>query len=388
MPEEKIKKRAGWDEYFMNIAQVIATRATCNRGVDLKYMSGFKGVGALIVKDRVILSAGYNGSPRGLDHCDEVGHEMVGGHCIRTVHAEANALVQAAKNGVSIDGADLYTTASPCYDCFKMIVNAGIKRVVCGSYYGSRYGASEKVLILASQAGLKFEFLRPLADETRDRKPDEDTIKLSPEDVSSLKKEAGEEELEEESIEENSSDLKVKVKRFLPEVKTPSYARVGDAGLDLSTTESIEIPAGSRAKIGTGLSLEIPKGYVGLIWDRSGLSANKGLKVLGGVVDSNYRGEVFVTLANVSREPVEILEGEKIAQMLIQKVEKVEISEADELSETERGEQAYGSSDFPEDEIPEEVIEEEPILEDESLDEETPSSRKNKKEKDEIKSRW
>jgi len=375
MSEEKIKKRPSWDEYFMNIAQMVATRSTCNRGVDLKYMPGFKGVGAIIVKDKVILSTGYNGSPRGLDHCDDVGHEIVEGHCIRTVHAEANALVQAAKSGVSVDGADLYTTASPCYDCFKMIINAGIKRVVCGSYYGSRYGASEKVLTLASQAGIKLEFLR-------DYRPD-DTIKLFSEENYSFK-EAG----EKESIKENSSDLKVKVKRFLPEAKIPSYARINDAGLDLAAIESIEIPAGSRAKIGTGLSFEIPDGYVGLIWDRSGLSAKKGLKVLGGVVDSNYRGEVFVTLANVSREPAEILKGERIAQMLIQKIEKVEILETDELSETERGDQGYGSSDSFEGEIPEEIIEEEPILEDEILDESSSSFQANKKEKDEIKSRW
>jgi len=118
-------KRIGWVQYFMNIAKEVATRATCDR----------KHVGALIVRDRVILSTGYNGSIRGLPHCDEVGHEMEDGHCIRTVHAETNAFVQAAKNGVAIDGATLYITASPCWICFKLLANAGIKSIIYGEHY-------------------------------------------------------------------------------------------------------------------------------------------------------------------------------------------------------------------------------------------------------------
>ena len=109
----------------MNIAKEVATRATCDR----------KHVGALIVRDKVILSTGYNGSIRGLPHCDEVGHDMEDGHCVRTVHAEMNAIVQAAKNGVAIDGATLYTTASPCWICYKLIANAGIKVIVYGEHY-------------------------------------------------------------------------------------------------------------------------------------------------------------------------------------------------------------------------------------------------------------
>ena len=101
----------------MNIANEVATRSTCDR----------KHVGAVIVRDKTILSTGYNGSIRGLPHCDEVGHEMENDHCIRTIHAEANAIVQAARNGVQIDNTEIFITASPCYDCFKMIANAGIK---------------------------------------------------------------------------------------------------------------------------------------------------------------------------------------------------------------------------------------------------------------------
>lgn len=119
------KNRASWDHYFMKIAEDVATRSTCDR----------KFVGAVIVRDKMILSTGYNGSIRGLPHCDEVGHEMDNGHCVRTVHAEANAIVQSARNGVGIEGADIYVTASPCYNCFKLIANSGIKRIFYGELY-------------------------------------------------------------------------------------------------------------------------------------------------------------------------------------------------------------------------------------------------------------
>jgi len=117
--------RASWDDYFMSIARTVAARSTCDR----------KFVGAVIVRDRMILATGYNGSVRGLPHCDEEGHLMEDGHCVRTVHAEANAIVQAARAGVRIDGADIYVTASPCWGCFRLIANAGIRRIAFGEFY-------------------------------------------------------------------------------------------------------------------------------------------------------------------------------------------------------------------------------------------------------------
>jgi len=119
------RARASWDDYFMNIAREVATRSTCDR----------KFVGAVVVRDRSILATGYNGSIRGLPHCDEEGHLMEEGHCVRTVHAEANAIVQAARNGVRIEGASVYVTASPCWGCFRLIANAGIVRIVFGEFY-------------------------------------------------------------------------------------------------------------------------------------------------------------------------------------------------------------------------------------------------------------
>jgi dCMP deaminase len=117
--------RASWDEYFMNIARVVASRSTCDR----------KFVGSVIVRDKTILSTGYNGSIRGMPHCSEVGHMMDDGHCVATIHAETNAVLQAAKNGVAIEGGTVYVTASPCWACFKMITNAGINRIVYGEFY-------------------------------------------------------------------------------------------------------------------------------------------------------------------------------------------------------------------------------------------------------------
>ncbi len=137
--ESRAAARVSWDQYFMNIARQVATRATCDR----------KHVGAVIVRDKTILSTGYNGSIRGLPHCDDVGHLMENGHCVRTVHAEANAIVQAAKNGVAVDGADIYTTASPCWSCFRLIANAGIRRICYGEFYGD-----ERAIEVAREIGI------------------------------------------------------------------------------------------------------------------------------------------------------------------------------------------------------------------------------------------
>ena len=138
--EGPARSRANWDEYFMGIARQVCTRSTCDR----------KHVGAVIVKDRMILATGYNGSIRGLDHCDDVGHLMEAGHCVRTVHAEANAIVQAARSGTSLQGASIYVTASPCFHCFKLIANAGIVRIAFGEFY-----RDEKIFTFAMQLGVE-----------------------------------------------------------------------------------------------------------------------------------------------------------------------------------------------------------------------------------------
>jgi dCMP deaminase len=143
--------RSSWDQYFMDIAKQVATRATCDR----------KHVGAVVVRDRTILSTGYNGSIRGMPHCDEVGHMMENGHCVATVHAEANAILQAAKNGVRVEGATLYTTASPCWPCFKLIANSGCVRIVYGEFY-----RDPRIFEVASQLKLELVSLEAPAQAT------------------------------------------------------------------------------------------------------------------------------------------------------------------------------------------------------------------------------
>jgi len=125
--------RPSWDEYFVEIARQVATRSTCLR----------RSVGALIVRDKRILSTGYNGAPRGLEHCDVVGclREKLGipsgqrQEICRGLHAEQNAIIQAALHGVSIEGGTIYVTHQPCITCAKMIINSGIVRVVCANTY-------------------------------------------------------------------------------------------------------------------------------------------------------------------------------------------------------------------------------------------------------------
>ena len=145
------RQRVSWDEYFMAIARVVATRSTCDR----------KHVGAVIVRDRIILATGYNGSIRGLAHCDDAGHLMEEGHCVRTVHAEANAIAQAARTGVRIEGAGIYVTASPCFGCFKLIANAGMTRIVFGEFY-----RDERIFEFSRELGMELVHLPEVSPST------------------------------------------------------------------------------------------------------------------------------------------------------------------------------------------------------------------------------
>lgn len=128
----------------MNLAVQAATRSTCPR----------KSVGAVIVRDKAVLATGYNGSIRGLPHCSEAGCLMENDHCVRTVHAEANAILQAARLGVRIAGAEIYVTASPCWDCFKLIANSGIGEVKYGEFY-----RDERIHDFAEAAGIALTYL-------------------------------------------------------------------------------------------------------------------------------------------------------------------------------------------------------------------------------------
>lgn len=143
-------KRPSWDRYFLDLCEAVSKRATCDRGR----------AGCVIVKDKRILATGYVGAPTGLPHCDDVGHDMrkvfddageVTQHCVRTLHAEQNAILQVAKFGISINGATLYCKMTPCRICAMMIINAGIKRVVCEK----RYHADKDTVELFKKAGVE-----------------------------------------------------------------------------------------------------------------------------------------------------------------------------------------------------------------------------------------
>lgn len=130
MAEETPHLRPTWDEYFMEVAHTIAKRASCDRGRS----------GCVIARDKQILVTGYVGSPRGLPHCDEVGHLFkqvthedghTTQHCMRTVHAEQNAICQAARMGIALERASLYCRMTPCRTCAMLIINCGIVKVVC-----------------------------------------------------------------------------------------------------------------------------------------------------------------------------------------------------------------------------------------------------------------
>lgn len=180
--------RIPWDEFFMLQAHINATRSTCNRGPNLFFDPDRHGVGAVIVREKRVIAGGYNGAPPDQPHCDEIkceacdykdsnppvdttvegvmvcpnceqktlmgGHLIRDGHCVRTLHGEANALIQCGLDGTSPAGATLYVTASPCFDCAKMLIRAKIARVVFGEGYDSRYGLSKDVENLLERAGM------------------------------------------------------------------------------------------------------------------------------------------------------------------------------------------------------------------------------------------
>jgi len=146
--------RPSWDEYFMEVSNTIAKRATCDRGRS----------GCVIARDRQILVTGYVGSPRGLPHCDDVGHLFkkvihedgsISNHCVRTVHAEQNAICQAARLGISLEGSTLYCKMTPCRTCAMLIINCGINRVVCEYKYHSGSESEE----MFKQAGIRLDYV-------------------------------------------------------------------------------------------------------------------------------------------------------------------------------------------------------------------------------------
>jgi dUTP pyrophosphatase len=139
--------------------------------------------------------------------------------------------------------------------------------------------------------------------------------------------------------------VKLKILKLDKNMPPPSYAKQGDAGLDLYSAENFILKPGQRKAVETGIRIEIPEGYVGLIWDKSGLALNSGIKTMAGVIDSGYRGEIKIVLVNLSDQNFEIKKGQKITQMLVQKVEHSEIEIVESLNDSHRGENGFGSTD-------------------------------------------
>ncbi len=138
--------------------------------------------------------------------------------------------------------------------------------------------------------------------------------------------------------------MNLKVKKLREDAKLPTHGHLGDAGMDFYAVETVKFAPGAQERVLTGIAVEIPEGYVGLIWDKSSVSFNLGLKIMGGVIDSSYRGEMIMCLLNTSSKEVVLEKGQKFAQMLIQKFEHCDIVEVSELSETARGEGREGST--------------------------------------------
>ena len=138
--------------------------------------------------------------------------------------------------------------------------------------------------------------------------------------------------------------MKLKIKRLHPDAVVPKYAHPGDAGMDLYTIETVVLAPGERKSIPLGIAIELPPGYVALVWDKSGLSHKHGLKQFGGVIDSCYRGEYHVGVMNLSDKEFKFEKGDKVAQLLIQRVEEAEFEEVDALSDSPRGDKWLGSS--------------------------------------------
>lgn len=152
--KKETHQRPSWDEYFMKIVEIVGSRGSCDRGR----------AGSVITRNNRIIATGYVGSPIGTKHCDEVGHEMhtviqedgtQSRHCIRTTHAEQNVICEAARMGIAIEGGTQYCKMTPCYVCAKMIINAGIKRVVCAQDYHG--GARSKEIF--KEAGVEYVLL-------------------------------------------------------------------------------------------------------------------------------------------------------------------------------------------------------------------------------------
>ncbi len=312
-----------WDDYFMSMVYLVAAKSKDER----------THIGAVIIgPDKEIKSTGYNSFVRKLK--DDVSERQEKPEKFFWFeHAERNAIYNATLIGTSLKGCKMYTNGIPCMDCARAVVQSGIDEVIVDKSWndgnkGDDLEHTRRTLQMFEEVGIKVRYWEgKLLNIEKFRRGE----------VIEKRGSKNSENSEEEK-------MKIKIKRLHPDAIIPNYAHPGDAGMDLySVEEDFVLKPGERAKIKTGISIELPPGYVSLVWDKSGVGS-KGIKTFGGVLDSGYRGEYIIMLANLSPEYFEVKKGQKIAQLLIQKVEAPEIEESHELSETSRGDGGFGST--------------------------------------------
>ncbi|MBI2041713.1 MAG: dUTP diphosphatase [Candidatus Nealsonbacteria bacterium] len=329
MDSNKVSNRPSWEEFWFNLALFYSTRGTCDR---------LKAACLLVDKNNRLIGAGYNGSLPGHPHCDEVGHLMVDGHCLRTLHAEVNAIMHSVGD---LEGATAYVLGTPCIDCVKKLLAKKIGKIVFTRDYDNKSRGGEYIFELAKLSGVEI-YKSEIDFENVFQK----NIGILKNPGGALFKEApqaGYSTAPCQAVLASAANSAIRVQKMNPEAKLPSFAYEGDAGMDLFSCEDCKIEPLGKETIGTGLKIAVPAGFAGFVWDKSGLALNHSLTTLAGVLDSGYRGELKVILMNLGKEPYGVKKGQKIAQLVIKKIEKPEIIE-DNLDETERGEKGFGSS--------------------------------------------
>ncbi len=323
-----MKERPSWDEYFMSMVYLVAAKSKDKK----------THVGAVIIgPDKEIKSTGYNSFVRRLnDNVPERQESPEKYYWFE--HAERNAIYNATLIGTSLKDCKMYTNGIPCADCARGIIQSGIREIIVDKTWNDQnpkkwFEHAERSLKMFEETGVEIRYwegrLLDIEKFRRGEVVEDSEISLDSKKIIENKME---------------NKLKIKIKKLRPDAIVPKYANPGDAGMDLYSVEDLILKSGERAGIKTGISAELPEGYVTLVWDKSGNALKSGIKTMAGVCDSGYRGEYIIVLINLSGKDFEIKKGQKIAQMLIQKIETPKVEVVEELSSTERGVGGFGST--------------------------------------------
>ena len=322
-------ERPSWEEFWFTLTLFYATRGTCDR---------LRTACILVDAKNRIISAGYNGSLPGEDHCDDVGHFMVDGHCIRTLHAEENALLNGPRD---IQGATAYILDSPCVACSKKLISKGVKRILYTREYENVADEGRRfILDMAQKNSVELRHVDMSFDVSLEK-----MLAIS-------HGKGGRLGLAQQTAATQSILSKtpagggevLRIERISPFAKLPIRAHPDDAGLDIFSAEDVMIMPNQQGTVSTGLKIAVPTGYAGFIWDKSGIATKHNIKILGGVLDSNYRGELKVIMHNLGTSSYQARRGEKVAQLVIKPILNPDIIEERIYEDTDRGEGGFGST--------------------------------------------